>query len=260
VKLLIGIPTGGSPCDPFLQSLASLRLPACITSVERRTVAGNFVPAQRELIFRYALEREADLIAMLDDDMVLPSTAIADLCDALMADPQAALAGALYYSRDGIRPMAVADWDASRTTAAHVPGFDGTSPVEVAGVGFGCTLLRASALRGLTQPFLRTHVFIEERAARVRVCDEDYLFCETLRRAGSRILLHSGVRCGHFDRATGRTFPERWEDASATRVPRMAVRYPDGTTALVPLAPGVAEAAERHVAASIEYVYAGDEI
>ncbi|HEY8298776.1 MAG TPA: glycosyltransferase [Candidatus Baltobacteraceae bacterium] len=235
--------------------MSVLRLPSCVTSVERRTISGNFVPAQRELILRHALTCGADFVAMIDDDMVLPPDALQRLCDAILADPTVALVGALYYSRDGLRPMAVANWDPGRTTSANTPGFDGTTPVTVDGVGFGCVLVRASALRDLPQPFLRTHVYIEEVAGRVRVCDEDYLFCETLRAAGHHVLLHSGVRCGHFDRSSERTFPERWEEASVTRGPRMMIRRPDGTPALVAADSSLGEAGERHVPASIEYIY-----
>ncbi len=35
-----------------------------------------------------------------------------------------------------------------------------------------------SALCGMPPPFFNTQVYVEEQAARVRICNEDYLFCE----------------------------------------------------------------------------------
>lgn len=259
MKLCIGIPTGGSPSQPFLESLAALQLPEAIASVERRIVTGNFVPGQRELLLRDALQRGADVIAMLDDDMVLPPDALVKLYAALASDERIGVVGALYYGRDGLRPMAVANWNEQRTTSAYVPGFDGEREIDVDGVGFGCAMIRVSALRELSRPFMRAQIYVEERAGRVRICNEDYLFCASLRAAGKRVLLHSGVRCGHFDRASGRVFPERWEDARETVIPRMAVQRPDGSQILVPLDPTVQEAPERHAVTELDYIFADED-
>ena len=258
MKLLLGIPTAGSPAKPFLDSLGALNLPDAITSFERRIVTGNFIPAQREVILRYALQHDADVVAMVDDDMVLPSDALANLYNVLASDASIGVVGALYYSRDGIRPMAVSDWNERRTTSSYTPAFDGKSAVEVDGVGFGCALLRVSALRDLARPLMRAQVYVEERAGRVRICNEDYLLCASLRKAGKRVLLHSGVKCGHFNRTAERVFPERWEDPLTTVVPRMVVRHPDGSQALIPLDPKVLEANEVHVAADLDYIFADE--
>jgi hypothetical protein len=256
MKLLIGIPTAGAPAQPFLQSLAQLELPAEVTSVDRITATGNFVPGQRELILRRAISSGVDLLAMIDDDLVLPPNALPLLADILKGNPACALAGALYYSRDGLRPMAVSGWDETRTTSAHTPAFDDRTPVQVDGIGFGCVLIRCSVLSMLSEPFIGTQVYIEETANRVRICNEDYLFCAKLRRAGGTVMLHPGVRCGHFDRASGKIVPERWEPASATAIPRMTVMRPDGSIELAPFDASVPQAQERHVAAELDYIFA----
>ncbi|MGZ3560725.1 MAG: glycosyltransferase [Vulcanimicrobiaceae bacterium] len=258
MKLLIGIPTAGSPSKPFLDSLAALQLPQAVTSIERKVVTGNFVPGQREMILRDGLRRNADLIAMVDDDMVLPPDALIKLHAALASDKQIGVAGALYYARDGLRPMAVAAWDERRTTSSYIPAFDGKNATDVDGVGFGCALVRVEALRDLGQPFMRAQIYVEERAGRVRICNEDYLLCASLRRAGIRVVLHSGVKCGHFDRATGRVFPERWEDAGETSSPRMIVQRPDGSQVLAPFDSSVQEANEKHVTAELDYIFADE--
>ncbi len=260
MKLLIGIPTGGSPAKPFLESLAALQLPDAARSVDRITVSGNFIPAQRELMLKRARDTNADFLAMIDDDMVLPSDAIVKLWEILDRDPRCALAGALYYSRDGLRPMAVDHWDEHRTTTAHTPAFDERTPIEVDGVGFGCVLVRVSALALLSEPFVRTQIFIEEHANRVRVCNEDYLFCASLRQKGFTVMLHPGVRCGHYDRASGRTFPQTWEPAHITNRRRMAVMHADGTQALESYDDRVPQTQERHVTAALEYIYTDERL
>ncbi len=254
MKLFLGIPSSGAPVAPFLDTLASLEFPRTVTSVDRAVVTGNFVPAQRELIVRRAIERGADRLLMCDDDMVLAPDALVRLSSVLDDDPECALAGALYYSRDGFRPMVVDRWDAHDTTSANIPAFD-TAPVAVDGVGFGCVLLRLDALREMERPYFATHVFVEPDVLRVRVCDEDYLFCARLRSMNFRVVLHAGVRCGHYDRASGVVHPKAWEDPNATSTPRMAVLQ-DAMQRLVPLAPS-GTAGERQERVDVTYVWPG---
>jgi hypothetical protein len=175
------------------------------------------------------------------------------LCDALALDPSLAIAGALYYSRDGIRPMAATRWNSADTTSAGIPAFDaGIVPVDA--VGFGCVALRLAALAALTPPYFGVQIFIEEGAARVRLCNEDFLLCERLRGAGFGIALHAGVRCGHFDRERATLEPQRWETAAETHTERMMVVEPGPRYALVPYDPTGATATERHEPAHLDYI------
>jgi hypothetical protein len=252
LKLLLGIPSAGAPAPPFLESIARMALPASASVVERVMITGNFVPAQRDLIVERALALNSDVVLMCDDDMVLAPNAWVDLCAVLEADPSTALAGALYYSRDSFRPMVVDRWDEHDTRSAVIPAFD-CEPVAVDGVGFGCVAIRVSALRDLTPPYFPAHVFVERAAGRVRVCDEDYLFCARLRQAGHRVLLHAGVRCGHYDRTSNTVAPRTWEPAEVTRHERMAALI-DGRPALVPIHPASSTTSESHVQANVDYV------
>jgi hypothetical protein len=252
LKLLLGIPSAGTPAQPFLDSLAALVLPPSVTEFERIVVGGNYIPAQRDLIGERALETGAEILMMCDDDMVLPADVVAQLCAALDADPNAALAGALYYSRDGFRPMAVDRWNESDTRTAMVPAFDRV-PVAVDGVGFGCVAIRVTALHELMPPYFPAHVYVEKTAARARVCDEDYLFCARLRRAGKRVLLVPSVRCGHYNRQLQRTMPDVWEPPEITAQPRMAALV-DGKPVLIPAREGAQSTPETHVPASLTYI------
>ena len=211
MKLLIGIPTSGQPTRPFLDALAALILPESVTEADRLVWTGNFVAVQREMIARDAVARGADLLAMIDDDIVLPPDALVRLIGALGDDPQAAVAGALYYSRDSARPMAVSRWVSTDTTSAAIPPYASDRVVPVDGLGFGCVVIRVAALRALAAPYFAAHVYVDAATRTVRQCDEDYLLCERFRGAGRNVLLHAGVRAGHYDRASDTTAPAAWE-------------------------------------------------
>lgn len=256
MKLLIGIPTGGQPTRPFLDALGTLRLPASVTEADRLVWTGNAVAVQREMIVRDALARGTDLLAMIDDDIVAPPDALALLIGALEADPGAAIAGALYYSRDSARPMAVSRWNSGDTTSAAIPAYGGDGVAPVDGIGFGCVVVRMDALRALSAPYFAAHVYVDERSRVARQCDEDYLLCERFRQAGWRVLLHAGVRVGHYDRGTNTTAPARWEtDAETDRLRMIVLR--DGRTELVPFDDSVPRAPERQEKFETTILFAG---
>jgi len=253
MKILLALPTAGQPAAPFLESLATLELPKSTSAFDRLTITGNFIPGQREVAARRAIATGADILIMLDDDMVIPPHAMAAVADALIADDKLAIVGLLYYSRDGIRPMAADRWDSRDTTSATTPPFtDGISYVDA--VGFGCAAIRVAALRMLKSPFFHTQVYIEEDAARVRICNEDYLLCERMREAGFRIGLHAGARCKHFDRQSGIAQPVAWEPASETEIERMLVLDPGPRYRLARYDSSGARAREHHETATLDYV------
>lgn len=251
MKILLGIPTGGTPATPFLQSLEHLVLPEATTAFERYVVTGNFVPAQRELIVAKAIAVGADILVMVDDDMVLPADALQRLAATLESQPRCGLVGALYYSRDGFRPMAVDNWDPDDTTTATIPAFTDV-PVPVAGIGFGCVAIRMEALAEFEPLYFAAHVFVEPRTARVRVCDEDYLFCHRLRSRNWNVILDAGVRCGHYDRASNIIHPLIWEPSDITNARRIAVLQ-NGSPQLVP-AQEAPSRGEYHLHVDLDYV------
>jgi GT2 family glycosyltransferase len=248
------MPSAGNPTPQFLASIASLQLPQGCSAFDRHTVTGNFVPAQREMLVRHAFAAAADFLFMIDDDMVVPPDALALLAEALESARGAALVGALYYSRDGLRPMVADGWSSSDMTHSSIPPFDDRTPTTVDAVGFGCVLVRMSALRMLSAPFFGAQIYIETRAARARLCNEDYLLCERLRENGFGIILHPAVRCGHVDREHNRVVPERWERVEETSRRRMMVVEPGPRYSLVAFDATVPRATEHHMRASLDYV------
>lgn len=251
MKLFLGIPTAGDPTGPFLESLGRLIVPPEI-SIEHKTVTGNFVPAQRELLVQFAQDAQADFLLMVDDDIVVPPEAVRKLLDAF--DHDTAVVGGLYYSRDGLRPMGADGWNRNHAPRAHIPAFDDTTAREVSGIGCGCMMVRMSCFAALRRPYFNAQIFIEKARAQVRLCNEDYLLCEAFRDAGYRIKMHGGVRCLHFDRVSNQLFPLAQENNTETDHPRMTVLR-DGRFQLVPDDSSVPGASERFEVATLDYVF-----
>ena len=253
MKLLLAIPTAGNPTAPFLGSLRELQMPQVATAFDRITIVGNFVPGQRELAARRAVSAGADVLFMFDDDMIVPPDALVEIVTALSSNPQLAVVGALYYSRDGLRPMVADRWQSHDTATAAIPAYaDALTYCDV--VGFGCVGIRVSALRSMNPPYFNTQVYFEERAARVRVCNEDFLFCQDVRRGGWFVALHAGLRCKHYDRHSGIAYPQEWEDPAVTAIERMIVVDPGPTYRVLPYDGAVATTRERHQSATIDYI------
>ena len=253
VRVLLGVASSGHPTEPFLAGLRGLKLPATAAALQRSVAVGNYVPAQRELIMSDAIDEMFDYLFFVDDDIALPERALEDLLQTAEADPRCGVVGGLYYSRDSVRPVTVADWHSNDTSSAHIPAFSSTDAVIVDGIGFGCALLRVAVARELQAPYFPAHIYIERSARRARLCDEDYLYCERVRNVGYTVRLDGRVRCAHYDRETGTSAPAAWEDDRVTAVPRMIVQE-NGTLKLVPLDAAVPRVTERHTAAGLAYI------
>jgi hypothetical protein len=253
LRVILGVASGGQPTAPFLEGLAKLRLPKNVAPLQRSFAFGNFVPAQRELIMNDAVDDMFDYLFFVDDDVELPEHALEMLLETAEADPRTAIVGGLYYSRDSARPVTVADWNSSDTSTAHIPPFSSTSTGIVDGVGFGCALLRVSAAKNLAKPYFPAHVYIERSARLVRICDEDFLYCERVRQAGHVVRLDARVRCLHYDRSSNTSAPVAWEADDVTSVPRMIVAD-GGVVSLVPFDAAAPRVVENHVRADISYI------
>lgn len=253
MRILLGIASGGSPTQPFIDALKLLALPPRVAVLERSIAFGNYIPAQREMIMQDALDGNYDYLFFVDDDIVLPPDALEQLFETIEADPQTAVAGGLYYSRDSIRPIAVSGWESADTTTAYVPPFTSRSTDTVDGIGFGCAILRVSVARTFAEPYFPAHVYLERASRVARQCDEDFRYCERVRQAGYRVRLDARVHCGHYDRARNTTYPEIWEPDDVTGVARMIVAGPERPN-LVPLDTTAPRVRERHTIADLVYI------
>jgi hypothetical protein len=252
-RILLGIASGGSPAQPFVEALGALRLPAGTAGLERSVAFGNFIPAQRELIMQDALDGEYDYLFFVDDDIVLPNDALEHLVETMESDSLTAVVGGLYYSRDAVRPIVVAGWDSADTTTAYIPAYTATSTGPVDGIGFGCALLRVATARTFAPPYFPAHVYLERRAHVARQCDEDFLYCERVRKHGGAVRLDARVRCGHYDRQRAIAYPASWEPDEITGIDRMLVAGPERPQ-LVPFDPSAPRIRELHAVADLVYI------
>ncbi len=177
-----------------------------------------------------AVAEDFDYLFFVDDDIELPERARAMLVETAEADPSAAVVGGLYYSRDSARPIAVDDWDSADTSIRahsrlHVDFDRRRSPASASAAR--CCAWRSR--KTFKPPYFPAHIYIELAARRARQCDEDYLYCERVRKAGYVVRLDARVRCNHYDRASDTFAPLAWEDDAATAAPRMIVSAGNGT-------------------------------
>lgn len=249
--------SGGSPSKAFLEGLAALELPPSVEAFDRSIVFGNYIPGQRELIMADAIDGEYDQLFFVDDDIVLPPDALVRLLETADGDPQTAVIGGLYYSRDSARPIVVAGWNSSDTSTAFIPAFTSTSTDPVDGIGFGCALLRVSVARTFKPPYFPAHVYMQRSSRTVRQCDEDFRYCERLRNAGFVVRLDARVRCRHYDRGSDIATPVIWEDDAATGFERMIVGV-DGGTRLIPRDDSLPRVTEHHAVADLVYITVED--
>ena len=142
-------------------------------------------------------------------------------------------------------------WDPGNTTSAQIPGFTDRPVASTASASvacfFGPTPLAVSSCRIFTR-----HVYVERDAVRVRVCNEDYLFCARLWQNGYTVVLHAGVRCGHYDRHSGTTQPLH---GKTRRQPRHHDGRVAGWRTTVGAAGASASCRERQETVEISYVW-----
>jgi len=159
----------------------------------------------REYLRKACLRIGSPYMLWMDADMVLPGDALRSY---LSHTSEAEIVSGVYLERterpgtgpvskvpgvvvknSGLAPR-VDYVIASAPAGAYVPrdeAFRGP-PFYADGVGFGSVLTARSAL---------------EKADFVTLCEpvsEDFAFCEMARRAGSKILVDTAVRCGHLQR------------------------------------------------------------
>ena len=166
---------------------------------------GNFMPAQRELIMNEAIERQRRLTSSSSMTTSCCRRAALERLCRNRARPIRSRRG---RRRPLLQPRFGAPDRRRRTGRRRTPRGRTSRPSHrratgiVDGVGFGCALLRVSAAATLEAPYFPVHIFIERGARHVRQCDEDYRYCERVRKAGFTVRLDARVRCEHYDRAT----------------------------------------------------------
>lgn len=191
-KILIAIPCMDQVAAQFCQSLAMLeKVGHCLVSLS----IGSLIYNSRNDLCKTALQNECDFIMWLDSDMVVPPDTIKRLMKDL-EDTGADLVSGLYFRRvPPYSPVAFSKMEIVGNKCEW-SNFDG--PLEgiheVAGVGFGCVLMKTDMLLAMAQKY-------SDFFGPMAKVGEDLSFCWRARQLGYKILLDTDLKCGHVGHA-----------------------------------------------------------
>ena len=248
-RILLGIASGGSPTQPFIEALGRLRLPAGVPTLERSVAFGNYIPAQRELIMHDALDGGYDYLFFVDDDIVLPSDALERLLETIEArSADRGRRRALLQPRRGAadrRRRLGLERHLHRVRPGRSRRRRSSPSTASASAARSCASRRRASSRRRT--FRRTSTSSARRASRGSAT-RTICYCERVRKHGYTVRLDARVRCGHYDRQRKIAFPQTWEPDEVTGTARMIVAGPQRPQ-LVPFDPSAPRIREEHLVA-----------
>lgn len=199
---------------PVVAGLIGLHRPRVDRFEWHLTVAPSTSDGYNTLVFdMLRSEHRFKWVFSVEDDVIIPPNALTRLIRGAEAGYD--MVGALCWEKkdDGI-PMLLGDpADPATTYQPRIPEPDRLMPVN--GVHLGCTLIKADIFRdkrwgteAASLPWFYEgkplgHPEAEEETAWTT---PDLTFCHAVTRLGYKIAVDTGLRVGHFDRASGRIF------------------------------------------------------
>ena len=197
--IVIGLPTLGRPVSlDWALAFKSLNPPInfnCIFQI----VQNQEVGAARQAIAEFALEKDAKFLFFLGDDVVIPPHTLRNLIFRLEQDETIAAVGGVYCAKAtptfplvfrGNGQGSYWDWKIGEF-------------FECSGLGMDCTLIRVSALAGLSKPWFKTvdkDSFLDGKNE-AEVWTEDLYFFNKLaeEKPDLKVYCDGGVICDHID-------------------------------------------------------------
>jgi 2-polyprenyl-3-methyl-5-hydroxy-6-metoxy-1,4-benzoquinol methylase len=144
--------------------------------------------ARSELV-KDAISMGNDYILFLDSDIIMPPGAIEKLID-MDVD----IASGLYFAKGKpYLPVARLEKDGKHF---FLEDFEYNDVIDVAGVGMGLCLIKASVFEKLKYPYFKFD-WVDDGVNPIYECAEDLYFCDKAREAGFKIKLNTGVVCHH---------------------------------------------------------------
>lgn len=150
---------------------------------------GYTVPDARNLVVEKAIEEGIDYIFFVDDDVIIPRTALVQLIH-----HKADIVGGFYYKK--YLPL--------ESVGMHVNDKNQPVPIEDFEIGdvihntlilpSGCTLIKVEMLKNIERPWYKS-ITIKGRPA----ITEDTYLCQKLHKAGIDIITDTGIQCIHVD-------------------------------------------------------------
>jgi len=204
VGVAVGLPFCGRPTTPLWGVALATQTYPLNTTVTHVVMQGVEVGEARNKIVDWALEHNATYVMFVDDDVVLPPSAIQRLGyvldtrgPSLYPDSKIAVCGGIYMSKEELSTPVVyrkngqgGSWDWK---------VNDVFPVE--SIGTGCMMIRTEVFRHIEKPYFKT---VQEYTPKgdnlaLTMTTDDIYFCNKVTTAGFSILAHGGVLCGHYD-------------------------------------------------------------
>lgn len=189
-KILIAVPCMDEVSALFAQSLAMLQKEyECAVSFKR----SSLVYASRNALAELAVKQEFDYMMWFDSDMVFSP----DTLHKLLADDKDIVSGIYFKRNPPYSPVFYDRMDGDLESGLRF--YDATTypegVFEVAGIGFGCVLMKTDVLFDVCGKF-------GDWFSPIGKCGEDLSFCYRAQACGYKIWLDSRVKCGHDGRLT----------------------------------------------------------
>ena len=188
-KILIAVPCMDQVAAQFAQALAMLEKQGeCLVSF----VIGSLIYNSRNDLAKQALKLECDFILWLDSDMVFPPETLTYLLKE-MEETDADFISGLYFRRCApFSPVAFETLEITgeKATWSDYKG-DLTGLHEVAGVGFGCVLMKTEMLLEMAAEY-------GDFFGPVAKVGEDLAFCWRANTVGAEIWCEPTARVGHI--------------------------------------------------------------
>lgn len=214
-KVLLGVPTGGTPLAPFVRALLDLqRFELCEPDPRYELLPIDFaqsiyVASNRNKLVRIAREAGADWLLQLDDDESFEPHALRQLMDTAIALPAEIVFG--LYANTQPAPQGIeggfifADMIYRELpNGAYeniVPPLD-SRPFRVDAAGSGVLLTRMSVFDRLAPPYFDTPTIqvLGEEEDGPREMNEDIYFSRIAREAGFSLWCDPRVEAKHYKR------------------------------------------------------------
>lgn len=206
--LYVGLPFCQRPVQPeWAVSIRNLAMPLNCT-YGFAPLRGLPIDEARNALAESALAEQAKYLFFIDDDTAPPQHAITNLISILDSDPEAMVAGGIYFTREK-RPQPIVFKE-----EGGGPSWDWAykDVFECSSLGTGCMMVKTEVFSKIEKPWFKT--ILENETG---VITDDIYFCRKVKEAGYKIFADGGVIPIHWDVKTGSAYTMSQDDPPVKR-------------------------------------------